>query len=130
MSATSAKKISAIFLLMQPMAINSDVILLALLRSKGCFAFSHCYENGFTFPAKDKQVWLCTLGLTKRCSARCLFRAVATTKLALQQSFQLIFDKLLAERRKMVGEEDSVKVVYLVLQHAGEVTIKPFVVRL
>ena len=71
----------------------------------------------------------CTLGLTNECSARYLFRAVATTKLALQQSLQLTLDKLLAERRKMVGEEDAVKVVYLVLQHAGEVTIKPFVVR-
>lgn len=130
MNATSAKKTSAIFLLMQPMAINSDVILLALLRRKGCFAFSHCDENGFTFPAKDKQVWLCTLRLTKRCLARCLLRAVATAEFALQQCLQFIFNELLAERRKVVGEEDAVKVVYLVLQHASEITFKPFVVRL
>ena len=129
MNATSAKKTSAIFLLMQPMAINSDVILLALSRRKGRFAFSHCDENGFTFPAKDKQVWLCTLGLTKRSLARCLLRAVSTAELALQQCLQFIFNELLAERRKVVGEEDAVKVIYLVLQHAGEVTIKPFVVR-
>lgn len=130
MNATSAKKTSAIFLLMQPMAINSDVILLALLRRKGRFAFSHCDENGFTFSAKDKQVWLCTFGLTKRCLARCLFRAVATAELTLQQRLQFIFNELLAERRKVVGEEDAVKVVYLVLQHASEITFKPFVVRL
>ena len=79
--------------------------------------------------AMAKSNCFCTLGLTSECSARCLFRAVATAELTLQQSLQLIFDKLLAERRKMVGKEDAVKVIYLVLQHAGEVTIKPFVVR-